>query len=119
MENLAAEEGSPRDQVTWQLWLLARSGFPKVQLVQTLNLISDISWAPMLVEEQHVAMAALRRHRPEYNTETCCARSLTGAQFAAGSISRRTTVCEGVRRDSEAEGAAAAGFGIGCSICVH
>jgi len=76
LDALAAEEEDPADEVSHQLWLLARNGFPRAQLLGVLRLMQEIGWSTMTVEQQHGSVATLRRLHPEYGVETLTSRAM-------------------------------------------
>ena len=71
-----AEGDEPSEPVSSQMWRLLKSGFPKAQLVATLDLMADISWSTAVVEQQHGMMAVVHRFHPEYELPSLLGRSL-------------------------------------------
>ena len=59
LEELASGQ-QPEEPVSAQLWRLMHLKFSKTQLLAALELMSDISWSSMSVEQQHGSMAVLQ-----------------------------------------------------------
>ena len=76
LKALGERDVPPPDPVSSKLWQMVRSDFSEASLVRTLELMRDISWSTLPVEQQHGSMASLHRHHPEYTTETLVARTL-------------------------------------------
>ena len=75
LEDLA-KGSEPEDPVSSKLWQLSQRGFSKATLVKTLEVMQDIGWSTLVVEQQHGSMALLSRHHPEYTAGTLQARTL-------------------------------------------
>lgn len=75
LEQLRSEGGDEHDPFTLQMWLLLKAGFPVQQLVRTLELLRDVAWTTLTVEQQHGSLASLRRLHPEYGSDTLTARA--------------------------------------------
>jgi hypothetical protein len=75
LHGLRAETEAPEEPMTLQLWLLLQAGFPMSQLVCTLELLQDVGWTTLPVEQQHGSLASLRRLHPEYGSDTLSARA--------------------------------------------
>ena len=76
LEMLGSDPNPPDDPVSLKLWELYRSGFNQVQLQRAIELIGDIGWSTMAVEQQHGTMALIHRHHPDYSKSTLMARTL-------------------------------------------
>ena len=63
LTDLAGVE-EPEDPVSSSIWHLLHLGFSKQTLVKALELMQDISWSTLTVEQQHGSMALLARHHP-------------------------------------------------------
>ena len=77
-QNLAdlAAGPKPDEPTSSQLWELLHMGFSETHLVHALDLMADISWSSLTVEQQHGTLASLHRHHPEYQYETLVTRAL-------------------------------------------
>lgn len=76
LESLREEVDMPSEAMTQQLWLLLQSDFPVQLLIRTVQLLQDVGWTTLPVEQQHGSVASLRRLHPEYGTATLTARAL-------------------------------------------
>jgi hypothetical protein len=75
LRELAEDNEQPQEPVAAQLWLLARHGYPTGQLLQVLELLSQISWSTIITEQQHGSLAAIHRHHPDYGMRTLATRA--------------------------------------------
>ena len=75
---LAAEEHEPEEPCSRQFWLLLNREvpYPMAQLVETVELLGQVSWSSLPAEQQHGSLAALHRWHPEYELETLVFRAL-------------------------------------------
>ena len=68
-------EEAPSEPMAHQIWQLLHLGFSRKQLKAVLQLLLEIPWSTMIVEQMHACMSAVHRHHPEYAAEVLIARS--------------------------------------------
>ena len=73
---IALSEGpQPEEPCSAKLWQLMKLGHNKHQLLSVVELLSDINWSTMMVEQQHGTLAQLHRHHPDYVADTLTSRA--------------------------------------------
>ena len=73
---IALSEGpQPEEPCSAKLWQLMKLGHNKHQLLSVVELLSDLNWSTMMVEQQHGTLAQLHRHHPDYAADTLTSRA--------------------------------------------
>ena len=56
----------PEEAVSGKIWELVRLGFPKEQLFSCLDMLENVSWSNVLVENGHIHASAIMLARCEH-----------------------------------------------------
>jgi hypothetical protein len=65
----------PEEPVTAKIWQLLQLGFNEHQLKRGLELLMDCPWGTATVERQHASATLVKKHHPEYGTESLVSRA--------------------------------------------
>ena len=71
-----AQGPEPSEPTAAKIWKLLHIGFNRFAIKKALRLLLDCPWGTASAEQQHASATALRRHHPEYGTESLLLRSL-------------------------------------------
>ena len=66
----------PHESVAKQIWLLMQVKFPVQLLCQALQLLREVPWTTMLVEQQHGVVSAIHRHHPDFTHDMLALRAM-------------------------------------------
>ena len=76
VQSLADMDTPPEESVARKIWALANQNFPRVQLVEGVELLKHVGWSSTTVEQQHASAALVKRVHSGYEFQMICSRAL-------------------------------------------
>ena len=76
LESLVSGKTVTVDDCSWKIKHLMEVGYDKDKLKQGLNLLLDVSWSTLSVEQAHGSAAVLHRFHPQYGCPFLASRTL-------------------------------------------